>query len=62
MIELFLFLIELLLRGVFLGVLTVGLAFCAWLLWDITVGPSAREASARARAARRRRVRPVGGA
>lgn len=61
MIELVLFLIELLLRGVFLGVLTVGLAFCAWLLWDITVGPSAREASARERAARRRAaVRPGG--
>lgn len=61
MIELVLVLIELLLRGVFLGVLTVGLAFCAWLLWDITVGPSAREASARARAARRRAaVRPGG--
>lgn len=61
MIELVLFLIELLLRGIFLGVLTVGLAFCAWLLWDITVGPSARDAAAQERA-RRRRVRPVGGA
>ena len=60
MIELFLFLIELLLRGIFLGVLTVGLAFCAWLLWDITVGPSAREASARERARRRAAVRPGG--
>ena len=61
MITVCLFLIELLLRGIFLGVLTVGLAFCAWLLWDITVGPSAREASARARAARRRAaVRPGG--
>ena len=61
MIELVLVLIELLLRGVFLGVLTVGLAVCAWVLWDITVGPSAREASARARAARRRAaVRPGG--
>lgn len=61
MIELFLFLIELLLRGVFLGVLTVGVAFCAWLWWDITVGPSAQAAVARERA-RRRGVRPVGGA
>lgn len=61
MIELVLFLIELLLRGVFLGVLTVGLAVCVWLLWDITVGPSARDAAARERAARRRAaVRPGG--
>lgn len=48
---------ELVMRGVLAGVLTAGLVFCAWLVWDVTVGPTGRAA-----AARRRRPGSAGGA
>lgn len=56
MIGALLVLIDLVATGVFLGVLTAGAAFGGWLLWDITVGPSAQAA-----AVRRRRPRAGGG-